>query len=546
MGEPVHRGREAFDRQEWGEAYRELSAAAAGPLVVEDLDRLATAAYLTGRDEEGFALWARAHGDCLGAGDLPGAARFGVRLAHGLGFKGDIGRSSGWVDRARRLLDEAGIDCVEHGYLDHAAGMCRIFEDGDVAAAHACFRKAAKAGERFRDRELTTLARIGEGRCLVYLGEIAEGLALLDEAMVSVESQELSAVVAGDAYCTVIDACHELFDVRRCEAWTESFTKWCDSQPDLVLYRGHCRLHRAELMQLRGAWPQAVAEAEQAVARLAEPRNLLTLGGAHYVEGELHRLRGRFAEAEEAYRKADGLGCQPQPGLALLRLGQGRIEAADAAIRRVLSEADGAVARARILGPYVEIVLAAGDVASAGAAAADLTALADELGSPFLRAAAAHATGAVLLAGEDPRAGLAPLRRAWRGWGELRAPYEAARTRVLIAAACRALGDDDGAELELGAARTTFEQLGAGADLARLEAQPVAVEPQAGGGLTPREAEVLALVARGKTNRGIARDLFISEKTVASHVSHILTKLGLPSRAAATAYAYEHGVVRGP
>ena len=270
MAEPHDAARSALDGRQWGLAYRLLAErAAADPLGIDELEWLATAAYLTGRDEEAFDCWASAHQACLTGGDIRRAARLGLQLSNGLGFKGDIARASGWVTRVRRVLDEEGGDCVEHGYLEHATGMCRIFEDGDVAGAQDSFARATKIADRYRDRELRTLSLLGEGRCLIYLGELAEGLSLLDEAMVSVEAGEVSPIVVGDAYCTVIDGCHELFDVRRSEVWTESFTRWCDGQPDLVLYRGQCLLHRAELLQMHGKWEEGVAFARDACERLA-------------------------------------------------------------------------------------------------------------------------------------------------------------------------------------------------------------------------------------------------------------------------------------
>ncbi len=518
----------------WDDEYRQLATLDAEQgLDVGDLDRLATAAYMTGRDDESFELWGRGHHRCLETTDMARAVRLGVRLAQALAFKGDIARSCGWVDRSQRLLDEENLDCVERGFLEHAAGMCRIFSDGDIAAANAAFGRAAKTGERFRDRELLTLARMGQGRCLIYLGEIAEGLALLDEAMVSVEACEIPPMAVGDAYCTVIDASYELFDLRRCEQWTDSFMRWCAAQRGLVLYRGHCLLHRAELLMLHGDWSDAVTVAQEACARLAEPINPLTLGGAHYVEGELHRLRGEFAMAEQAYERANALGCQPQPGMALLRLAQGRGDVAAAQLRRRLAEADQPIDRARILCAAAEILIAVEDVEGARAAADELTLLATEFGSSLLRAQAALATGAVLLATSDVTAAVATLRRAASDWIDLRIPHEEARTRLLIADACEALADLDTAAMERRAARSTLEALGG-------DAVP---QRQLASGLTTREAEVLTLVARGKTNRVIAAELYISEKTVASHLNHIFTKLGLSSRSAATAYAYEHNLV---
>jgi DNA-binding CsgD family transcriptional regulator len=518
----------------WHDDYRQLAAREAEKaLDVDEIDRLATAAYMTGRDRESFDAWARGHHRCLEEGNPIRATRFGVRLAQALGFTGDIARCSGWVKRSQRLLDDTGIDCVERGFVEHVAGMCRIFEEGDIVAARAAFARATAIGEQFRDAELLAFARMGEGRCLIYLGEIAAGLSLLDEAMVSVEAREIPPMAVGDAYCTVIDACHELFDVRRCEQWTDSFTRWCDDQQGLVLYRGHCLLHRAELLMLHGAWSDGVKVAHAACAGLREPMNAPTLGGAHYLEAELHRLRGKFAMAERAYELANSLGCQPQPGMALMRLAQGRVDVAAAQLRRRLVESDQPIDRARILCAAAEILIAADDLEGARAAADELASIAIKLGSPLLRAHAALGTGSVLLAAGDACGALAALRRAVDDWVELRAPYEVARTRLLIADACEALADLDGAEMERRAAGSTLEALG----------RTVSQRQDSAEGLTTRETEVLALVAQGKTNRAIAAQLSISEKTVASHLNHIFTKLGLASRSAATAYAYQHDLM---
>lgn len=543
MGEGIDRGRDAFKRQAWRRAYEDLARADRNePLEVDDLERLASAAYLVGRSDESFDVWARAHQECSRIGEVARAARCAFWLAFALLNNGELARGGGWVDRAQRLLDDRKLDCVEQGYLRYASALRSVFS-GDVGAALEGFSKAAGMGERFLDPELTTLARIGQGRCLIYVGQIDEGVALLDEAMVAVGAQEISPIAVGDAYCTVIEGCHELFDIRRAHEWTVALTRWCDAQPDLVLYRGQCLVHRAEIMKLRGAWPDALEELTHVIDRLADPTGSRVLGTGSYLRGELHLLRGELADAEEAFRSANTLGNDPQPGLALLRLAQGRADVADATIRRVLDEAGDPITRARVLGPYVEIVLACGDdVVAARAAADELTGLAAELDKPFLHALSAYVTGAVLLAEDDPNNALVLLRRAWRGWRELEAPYEAARTRVLIARACRALGDDDGAEMELDAARSGFAELGATPDIAWVASLSRLASASLPGGLTPREVEVLALVAKGLTNRDVAEQLVISEKTVASHVSHIFTKLGLSARAAATAYAYEHGL----
>ncbi len=543
MVSAVDRGRESFGRQAWGDAWSQLSAADHdAPLELEDLERLAVAAFLVGRDEESVDVWARAHHVCIRLGDAARAARCAFWSAFVLLNKGQLARGGGWIHRAQRLLDENERDCVEQGYLRYVASLRLVFE-GDPAGARVGFAEAAGVGDRFHDPELGALARVGQGRCLIYLGEIAEGMALLDDAMVAVTAREISPTAVGDLYCTVIEGCQEVFDVRRAQEWTAALSRWCEAQPELVLYRGQCLVHRAELMLLRGAWSDARIEVQRACDRLARPTGQPVLGAAYYVRAELHRLRGEFAEAEKAYRQAHRWGRQPEPGLAQLRIAQGRVNEAVIAMRRVLDEAEDLVTRSRLLTPYVEIVLASGDVAAARAAVDELSTLASAWNTPLLRALSLHATGAVLLAEGDTRAALTALRRAVAEWCELEAPYEAARARVLIGLACRSSGDEASAQMELDAARSVFRDLDAGPDLALVEALSPKAAHRAAGGLTAREVEVLTLLATGKTNRAIATELSISEKTVAAHVSNIFTKLGLSSRSAATAYAYTHDLV---
>jgi ATP/maltotriose-dependent transcriptional regulator MalT len=254
----------------------------------------------------------------------------------------------------------------------------------------------------------------------------------------------------------------------------------------------------------------------------------------------VHRLRGEFTAAEEAYRHASHGGWEPQPGLALLRLAQGRIEAADAAIRRVLSVTTDRLQRTKLLPASIEILLAAGAIPEARDACCELEEIAERFGIGVLSALAAHARGAVALADGDALAALSVLRRAWQVWQKVEVPYLAARVRVLVGLACRALGDDDGSRLELDAARAVFAQLGAAPDLAWIDALSQRVPSEHPQGLTPRELQVLRLVATGKTNKAIATELCVSTKTIDRHVSNIFTKLHVPSRAAATAYAYEY------
>jgi len=542
MADALARGRLAYERQSWAEAQDRLSAAdGAAPLDPDDLERLAVASYLTGHADAAIDVWSRAHRAWIRDGEPPRAARCGFWLAFALLNAGELARGAGWTMRALRLVQ--GSDGAERGRLGYCRALHAVF-DGDLAAARAGFAEAVEVGTRVDDPELVALAQVGLARCLIYLDQVTEATALFDEAMVAVAARELSPIVVGDLCCTVIQGCQEILDLRRAKEWTSSLSTWCDSQPELVLYRGQCLIHRAELMLLHGAWADSVAEAQLACDRLARPTSQPAIGAARYLQGELHRLRGELAAADEAYREANRWGHEPQPGLALLRLAQGEVRAACATIRRVLDEAGTPAGRSPLLAACAELMLAAGDVAAARGAADELRRLAAAWRSPFLDAQAAHVTGAVLLAEGDPRAALGELRHAWVGWRDLDAPYEAARVRVLIGRACRELGDDDGASMELDAARSAFERLGAALDMARVDELSGTAPTAARCGLTPRELEVLGLVATGRTNRAIASELVISERTVATHVSSILAKLGVSSRAGATAYAYEHGLAR--
>ena len=541
--DPRDRGRESFQRQDWSEAFSQLSMAdREQPLGAEDLERLAIAAHLLGRDTDSAEIMVRAHHEYLAAGNSERAARCAFWVALPLMFKGETAQAGGWLSRGRRLLDDGQHDCVERGYLLFPLAF-RAIHDGDIASAYATFTETAEIGRRFGDEDLILLSRQGQGRVLIRSGKTAEGMALLDEVMVAVTAGEASPMVVGDLYCSVIEACHEIFDLGRAQEWTAAMSRWCERQGDRIVYRGHCLIRRAEILQLHGAWPDAMREAERACECLSQPPPHRAVGSAFYQLAELYRLQGEFTKAEDAYREAAKWARKPHPGLAQLRLAQKQIDAASANIRNLLDEAQDLRTRSGVLAAYVEIALAASDVPAARAAADELSGLAASLEAQFLEALSAKATGAVLLREGQPRPALGALRRAWTAWCHLDAPYEAARTRVLIGLACRALGDEDGAEMEMHAARQVFLGLGAGPDLAVLEELTRSTEPVAAGGLTGREIQVLTQVATGRTNRAIAEQLGISEKTVARHVSNIFTKLSLSSRAAATAYAYQHDLI---
>mgnify|MGYP005819211671 CR=1 FL=1 len=542
MTEPdvLNQGRESFRRHAWGDAYAQLSAAAREmPLALDDLECLSMAAYLTGRDQDSVDALARAYQACAQGGDPARAARCAFWLGFMLVSRGEVAQGGGWLARARSQLDPEGPETAEHGYLLIPEGL-QSLEAGEPAAALAAFNRVFALGEHFRDPDLLVLGRLGRGIASTRLGLIPDGVSLLDEAMVAVTAGEVSPIVAGIVYCAVIEACHEVFDLRRAQEWTAALSRWCESQPDLVPFRGDCQVRRAEIMQLHGEWPHAADELQRARERLAgDPA---AAGTAWYAQAELHRLRGEDVAAEAAYRQASELGHTPHPGLALLRMVQGQHSSAAAAAQLALDQAQGPLGRARLLGAYVEIMLAVSDLAAARAAGQELAAVAGEFDRPVLRALAAHALGAIDLAEGDARSAVVHLRQAQAGWQDIEAPYEIARARVLIARACRALGDHDSAVLEADAARSVFRRLGATPALAELE-RTLATPAGPVAGLTARELEVLRLIASGKSNRAIAAELVISEKTVARHVSNIFAKLDLSSRAAATAYAYEHGVL---
>ncbi|HEV2123885.1 MAG TPA: LuxR C-terminal-related transcriptional regulator, partial [Chloroflexota bacterium] len=530
----------AFVRRAWMDAYGALSHAdQATPLGAEDLELLATSAYMLGRDDEYVSYLERAHHAYLGTGEPLRAVRCAFWVGMNLALRGEMAPASGWLGRAQRLVEREGRDCVEQGYLLLPL-MFEYEAAGDYEAAAVTAADAAGIGERFGDADLFALAVQSQGILLVRLGRVDEGLGLLDEAMVAVTTGELSSIVSGFVYCGVIMGCQETYELRRAQEWTAALTRWCEQQPDMVSFTGQCLVHRAEIMQLHGAWPDALEEARRAGERCSQVRNQSAVAQAFYRQGEIYRLQGRFPAAEEAYREASRYGCEPQPGLALLRLAQGNGDAAAAAIRRAMGETTEPLKRARLLPACVEIMLAMGDVKEALHACRELAEISVRYDRGMLGAMVAHAEGEVDLAEGDARAALLALRRAWQMWQELEVPYEAARVRVLVGQACRALGDDDAAALELEAARDVFAQLGAAPDLARVDSLTQQAPSIDARGLTPRELQVLRLIATGETNKSIAAELVLSERTVDRHVSNIFAKLDVSSRTAAAAYAYEH------
>jgi DNA-binding CsgD family transcriptional regulator len=533
----LRHARECYERRAWADAHEAFRVAdRAMPLDVDDLFRVATTAYLIGRDAE-FEQWLdRLHRLQLDANDLTGAARSAFWLSVGLLVRGETAQGNAWIMRGQRLIESC--DCVERGYLLLPVAEIQVRE-GKGDDAYATARAAGKIGDSYKDVDLIASARQLEGRALIQQGKIVAGLSLLDETMLAVVAGQLMPIMTGLTYCSVITACCRVHALSRAREWTFALSRWCEQLPETAAFSGTCLVHRGEIMQFHGEWPDALAEARRACAH-SERANRRPPAAALYLQADIHRLRGDWAQAEQAYRTASQLGCDPQPGLALLRAARGRTDAASAAMRRVLCTTIDPPQRVRLLPAAVEILLAAGDLEESRSVCRELAAAAETFDSDVLRACAAQGLGAVELAADDARAALNPLRRAFETWSRLDAPYEGARVRVLLALACRELGDEDTAGLEIAAAKAVFERLGAQPDLARLDRLKSRATSRDGDPLTTREHDVLRLIAAGHTNKEIAAQFRVSERTVDRHVSNILGKLDVPSRAAATAYAYGH------
>ncbi|MEE2568153.1 LuxR C-terminal-related transcriptional regulator [Pseudarthrobacter sp. J64] len=552
----IDQGRAAFRDQRWTDAFRTLRTAdQRGGLPAADLERLATAEILTGNRLTGMDTLVRAHEEYLVVGDVIGAARCAAWLAMHLGNAGEPARAGGWLARGQRLAAELTEPDPVQGLMLLPVALGAL-HGGDPEAAVALFSQVAAFGQKFQDKDLSALALLGSGQAALALGRAEEGLRMFDEAMVAVTAGELSAVPSGIIYCAVIGNCQLTFDFQRALEWTAELDRWCNARPGTVAFSGQCQAHRAELFRLHGAWDEALAAAAVAQQR-AHDGDPWALYGGYYQEGEVHRLRGNLDQAEASYKQAARSGREPQPGLALVAMARGNAREAQTMILRAAGQANVA-GRRSLLPALVEIGLAAGDVSEARKGADELLSFARECPRPMVRAVAAQADGWVRLHEGDHAGAAQALRQAWQGWLELGVPYEAARCRVLIGLACRGAGDEISARMECEAAQAELLDLGATAAAAwaatLMQAGPGTktgastgpnIGPNTGpnaGPLTRREVEVLRLVASGRGNRSIAAELYLSEKTVARHVSNIFMKLGLSNRAAATRYAFEHGL----
>ena len=531
--------RAAYDRRDWLAAYGGLSEARADELTADDFVRLATAAYLVGRRNDCVQALQRAHQLHLDAGAVLAAVRAAFWLGFVLLMNGETAVGGGWVGRAQRLLDDVDGDVVERGYVFIDVMFGRLFA-GEFGPALELSEQVTDYGRRFVDPDLVAMGLNSNGRILLYGGRVPEGLALLDEAMVGVAAGEVSTIFAGTVYCSMIEACQEIADFDRAARWTSALTGWCDQQPGLVPFTGQCALHRGQIMKAYGAFDEALTEFDLAERRYLEADARNAAGLVMAERGDVLRLRGDFAGAAAAYESAGTLGYEPQPGLALLWLAQGRTAAAVAAVRRLLSETGNPVHRSRLLPAAVEVLLRGDQADAAAGLAAELGSIAVSFGCPSVQARADHAGAEIALATGDPAAALPLLRRERGVWERVGARYDTARCRMLLGRALRALGDDESAVTELSAARRVLAELGA--KPAEHEAAAL-IRPILPCGLTEREVEVLRLVAAGKTNPEIAAHLVLSEKTVGRHLSNIFSKIDVTTRTAAAAFAYQHQLV---
>lgn len=537
--------RDASREQDWARAYDCFAAARElAPLAPDDLDALSGACWWLGRVDECLEAAEAAFRGYLDAERAGDAAMCAITNAVSLFLRGDEALGSGWLGRAQRLLEDLS-EQPAHGYLRYIVEVEGALGGADLDAVAAAARDVQQIGRRHHDGNLVAAGVVGEGRALLKRGAAERGLQLLDEAMIAVVSDDLDPEWAGNVYCHLMAACHEVADVARARDWTEATSRWLAQLPAAVLFTGICRVHRSQVLQVTGEWHRAEEEARRVVDDL-DGIHVDSVAEAHYQIGEMRRLRGDFSGAEAAYGSARQLGRDPHPGLALTRLAQGNAEAAGNAIAAALEAVGGdRTARARLSPAQAEIALATHDLAVAERACADLEDAAARYGTSGLEAAALHWRGALMLAQGRASEALPSLRAACRRWHSVHATYDAARSCVLLGRAYQEVGDPEAAAAELASAKETFERLGAtfnAGEVAELTAGRTLPK-----GLTERQAEVLALVARGRTNREVAQGLVLSEKTIARHLSNVFTKLGVSTRTEAAAFAFQHGlVVSGP
>ncbi|MET7619115.1 LuxR C-terminal-related transcriptional regulator [Streptomyces sp. NPDC005408] len=552
IGQAIEQARDAVAREAWADAYAALHDIDPDRMTPDAFTALADAAWWTSRVDESIAARTKAYSGFVAAGAARQAGFSAWMLFYEHQLAGRTATAAGWLGRARQHLGSEP-ECVEQCYLAWVETE-EAQQRGAFDEAMGSARRMAGIARRCGSQDLLAMSAQAQASVLLAQGRIAGGLALLDDAMCSAMAGELSSFFTGWIYCLGLQHCMASADLERAVEWTDAAMAWCASMPEENNFRGLCRVHRAEVLELCGDWPRAETEAVLTCRELL-PYERRIAAEAFYLTAGIQRRRGDLVAAEASYDRAHELGRDPQPGLALLRLAQGKADSSAAALRLALAAGDGGdsggpgrLGRCRLLAAEAEVSLALGQLDQARTAADELESTARawqqrrESETTVLHAIAAGAGGAVAFAERDLERSLPLLHRALSLWLELGVPYEAAQVRMTLAAADRAAGDDEGARLELQAAHAVFERLGAVPDARRAAAPLSTLRRRLPGELTEREVQVLRLVAAGRTNRSIASELVISEHTVARHLNNIFAKLDVSSRAAATAYAYTHGL----
>lgn len=541
--EAIQAAREAYKRSDWADATRLfLSADAESSLAVDDLEALVWAAGISAQDRVMIAGLERLYAYHSANENHEQCARAAFWCGLRNMLIGEVGLGSGWLQRAARHAEQTPRDCVQRGYLF----LPQVFMHrgkGEYEAAIEFADKAITIGENGEEPDLIAMAGSLKGGILFRLGRIVEGYVPIDEAMLLANSQRLSPVVCGIVYCEIVASCCRVLEMVRAREWTAILTDWCRRNPQAKAFNGVCRVHRAEVLQLEGNWSEAFAEAENAEDGLKGTTEHTAMANAAYRRGEILRLRGEFDRSEAEYCRAAEIGVDPQPGLALLRLAQGRREEAKAGIRRALETAPDMPRKAALLPAAIEISITCGDLDAADRLCQEMSSIAEHFGTEILVRVADQGRGMLALERGRFSEAVTALNRARRYWSEFGAPYLVARLRVDIARGCAELGDMESVRTELDAAEKIFSDLGAVPDLARIDALRKRSTSTAYGNLTGRERQVLALIADGGTNREIAKELRLSPKTVNRHVENILAKLGASSRAAAVAKALNSGSI---
>jgi ATP/maltotriose-dependent transcriptional regulator MalT len=539
----LQRARDAYARGRWDLAHDGFrDAAAAGPLDLDDLAAQADAAWWLGRTDESLALSEEVYRRCLQGEQTSTAGRLAVEIGFLWLLRGEETIGSGWISRAHRLLDGAP-ECAEHGYLRYLDVLAAL-DAAEFALAIERAREMEALARRHDDATLAAIAIVLEGVATVRSGRVARGLAICDEAMLPVRAGAVTPNWAGNLYCQVMGLCFELADFERARAWTDATERWCDQFSNAAMFTGICRVHRAQLLHLEGAWEQAELRVRQACRDL-DDMNVGVVAAGHYEIGELRRLRGDHDAAGRAYARARELGRDPQPGSALLRLAQGDTTAARTALETALAGADQPLARAPSLTALLDVAEVTEDAELAATTAAALREIAADFPTPGLLAQADQAEGVAHLLHDRPERALRSLLEACRRWRGLEARYEVARTQLRVGRALDASGDAEGADRERQQAAATLSALGA-PDGPDARPGPPGPPGPAPGGLTAREVEVLRAVAGGATNAAVAEQLTISERTVERHLSNVYLKLQVSSRTEAVRFAFTHGLADLP